>query len=151
MTMGWVHPVDRDDAPPELKTLGRAWGALMASRGGYMSPDSTTPQWAVEVFAAFAKTHPGFDPADCMTPEWREEKRAAYAAMEADRNRVDETKEAMRATVAEIVAQKQWDKLVSMGVHESLLPKNAGGSAARLYITFNRRGIAVGINRRKKA
>lgn len=76
----WIHPVDRDDAPEEIRLLGRAWMALMQSGGGYCSPDSDAPQWAKDVFAAFAAANPGFEPAGCMTPQWRAEKRAAFDA-----------------------------------------------------------------------
>lgn len=111
----WIHPVDRNDAPAEIKLLGQAWQAIMAASGGWQEADRDAPQWAEDVLAAFEAQHPGFNRAECMTPAWLEEKKAAYAAYYASK---EAEKKARAATVQAAVDACDLDTLVHLKVEK---------------------------------
>lgn len=116
----WIHPVDRPDAPAEIKLLGKAWMAhrtapvrVVVSDDGRAKEISCPPQWAVDVFSAFAAEHPGFNPAECLTPAWVEEKRAAYAAAEAA---AKEKKADRKAAILAALESGELSCLLEMGL-----------------------------------
>lgn len=109
----WIHPVDRDDAPAEIKLLGQAWQAIMAASGGWQEEDRAAPQWAEDIFAAFEAQHPGFNRAECMIPAWLDEKKTACAAHYASK---ESEKAARAATVQAAVDACDLDTLVHLKV-----------------------------------
>lgn len=140
--MNWIHPTERDDASDELKILGRAWAAHLSALGGYGENDSPVPQWAQDVFAAFAAKHPGFEPWDCMTPEWLEEKKRSYEQFySAQREAREMRAESIRASVS----AKDWSTLVAMSAEQRELPDIPDSRQARLRIIWGRGNKAVGV------
>jgi hypothetical protein len=140
----WTHPVDREDASPEIQMLGRAWQAIMSAQGGYGEEAAQAPEWAEQVFAAFAASNPGFDRAECMTPEWLAEKRAAYAA---GYNQQAEMKNAREKAVVNAAIAGDAAKLVELSVTQMELMVAPIG--ARLAVTrriiWGRGDIAVAV------
>lgn len=140
----WEHPVDREDASPELKALGRAWLADMCSGEN----ENPLPAWAEAIFLAFEAKNPGFVRAECMTPEWRAERRAAFKAAD-DRERV--ARDRRRHQICSALISRDWTEVIALRMNKDELPADAEiGSdlwksvcAARREIIWGRGDFAV--------
>lgn len=136
----WIHPVDREDAPAEIKLLGKAWLAVMMAQGAYGEEASPVPAWAEEVFAA-AEAALGLGPidrAECMTAAWQAEKNAAYQAANEARQAAKAHREKL---VAELVAARDVAGLIKAEVTRMEM----GEFGLRTRLLYGRGDKVIGI------